>query len=130
MLFVPVHYQRIIHRDIKPANLLLSESGRVQIADLGVCNEFRGTDAYLSTTVGTPAFTAPEALGEQRAGFSGKVRKNEKIKIIVMVGVLIIIYKKPYLLVYSYKHKCRENCKQSVRSTGSVFLVFEGLVTS
>ncbi|XP_017769403.1 PREDICTED: calcium/calmodulin-dependent protein kinase kinase 1 isoform X2 [Nicrophorus vespilloides] len=67
-----LHYQRIIHRDIKPANLLLSESGRVQIADLGVCNEFDGSDAFLSSTAGTPAFTAPEALGEQRSEFSGK----------------------------------------------------------
>lgn len=68
-----LHYQRIIHRDIKPANLLLSESGRVQIADLGVCNEFHGSDAFLSGTAGTPAFTAPEALDERRqAGFSGK----------------------------------------------------------
>ncbi|KRT79407.1 protein kinase [Oryctes borbonicus] len=66
-----LHYQRIIHRDIKPANLLLSESGRVQIADLGVCNEFDGTDAFVSSTAGTPAFTAPEAL-EHRDGFSGK----------------------------------------------------------
>ncbi|KAK5638571.1 hypothetical protein RI129_012866 [Pyrocoelia pectoralis] len=68
-----LHYQRIIHRDIKPANLLLSEYGRVQVADLGVCNEFDGSDAYLSTTVGTPAFIPPEALREgQNDGFSGK----------------------------------------------------------
>ncbi|KAK9876094.1 hypothetical protein WA026_011202 [Henosepilachna vigintioctopunctata] len=66
-----LHYQRIIHRDIKPANLLLSNSGHVQIADLGVCNEFDGTDAYLSNSAGTPAFTAPEALGEKRE-YSGK----------------------------------------------------------
>lgn len=69
-----MHYQRIIHRDIKPANLLLTESGRVQVADLGVCNEFDGADAYLSTTVGTPAFIPPEALREGRnSSFSGKV---------------------------------------------------------
>ncbi|KAJ8981950.1 hypothetical protein NQ317_002122 [Molorchus minor] len=68
-----LHYQRIVHRDVKPANLLLSESGVVQIADLGVCNEFNGSDAFLSSTAGTPAFTAPEALDEHRqAGFSGK----------------------------------------------------------
>ncbi|KAK4878358.1 hypothetical protein RN001_010864 [Aquatica leii] len=68
-----LHYQRIIHRDIKPSNLLLTESGRVQIADLGVCNEFDGSDAYLSSTVGTPAFMPPEALREGRTGgFSGK----------------------------------------------------------
>ncbi|XP_034235814.1 calcium/calmodulin-dependent protein kinase kinase 2 isoform X2 [Thrips palmi] len=65
-----LHYQRIIHRDIKPANLLLGEDGRVQIADLGVCNEFLGQDAFLSSTAGTPAFTAPEALNSRQ--FSGK----------------------------------------------------------
>lgn len=67
-----MHYQRIIHRDIKPANLLLSNNGHVQIADLGVCNEFDGTDAFLSNSAGTPAFAAPEALCE-KAEFSGKV---------------------------------------------------------
>lgn len=66
-----LHYQRIIHRDIKPANLLLSNTGHVQIADLGVCNEFDGTDAFLSNSAGTPAFAAPEALCE-KAEFSGK----------------------------------------------------------
>lgn len=66
-----LHYQRIIHRDLKPANLLLSNSGHVQIADLGVCNEFDGADAYLSSSAGTPAFTAPEAL-EDNLEFSGK----------------------------------------------------------
>jgi serine/threonine protein kinase len=77
---VAVHYQRIIHRDIKPSNLLLSEDGRVQIADFGVCNEFHGNDAALSSTAGTPAFMAPEALTNSK--YSGKVRNqslNEQI---------------------------------------------------
>lgn len=65
-----LHYQRIIHRDIKPSNLLLSEDGRVQIADFGVCNEFHGNDAALSSTAGTPAFMAPEALTNSK--YSGK----------------------------------------------------------
>jgi len=42
----------------------------VQIADLGVCNEFSGPDATLSSTAGTPAFTAPEAISD--SNFSGK----------------------------------------------------------
>ncbi|UYV78096.1 CAMKK2 [Cordylochernes scorpioides] len=57
----PVHYQKIIHRDIKPSNLLLTEDGRVQICDFGVCNQFEGSDAVLSDTRGTPAFVPPEA---------------------------------------------------------------------
>lgn len=65
-----LHYQRIIHRDIKPSNLLLSDTGQVKIADFGVCNEFDGNDAFLSSTAGTPAFIAPEALSNNK--FSGK----------------------------------------------------------
>ncbi|MFH4974286.1 hypothetical protein AB6A40_000995 [Gnathostoma spinigerum] len=57
-----LHYQKIVHRDIKPSNLLLSDSGRVKIADFGVSCEFEGLDAFLTGTAGTPAFMAPEAL--------------------------------------------------------------------
>lgn len=69
-----VHYQRIVHRDIKPSNLLVGEDGHIKIADFGVSNQFEGTDALLTSTVGTPAFLAPEALSENRINFSGKVR--------------------------------------------------------
>ncbi|XP_036339040.1 calcium/calmodulin-dependent protein kinase kinase 2-like [Rhagoletis pomonella] len=65
-----LHYQHIIHGDLKPENLLITESGHVKIADLGVCNEFFGEDAKISsgTTAGTPAFRAPESLrlGQER----------------------------------------------------------------
>lgn len=68
-----MHYQKIIHRDIKPSNLLVGEGGHIKIADFGVSNQFEGTDALLTSTVGTPAFLAPEALSETRKNFSGKV---------------------------------------------------------
>lgn len=71
-LFKIVHYQRIIHGDLKPANLLLAEDGRVKVADLGVCNEFLDDDASMNneSTIGTPAFRAPETL------IDGKVSEN------------------------------------------------------
>lgn len=72
-----VHYQKIIHRDVKPSNLLVAEDGHIKIADFGVSNQFEGADALLSSTVGTPAFLAPEALTETRENFSGKVREPE-----------------------------------------------------
>ncbi|MGH0151427.1 UNVERIFIED_CONTAM: hypothetical protein FKN15_020151 [Acipenser sinensis] len=67
-----LHYQKIIHRDIKPSNLLVGEDGHIKIADFGVSNQFEGTDALLTSTVGTPAFLAPETLSETRKNFSGK----------------------------------------------------------
>uniref|UniRef100_A0A3B3CU26 Calcium/calmodulin-dependent protein kinase kinase 2-like n=1 Tax=Oryzias melastigma TaxID=30732 RepID=A0A3B3CU26_ORYME len=67
-----LHYQKIIHRDVKPSNLLVGEDGHIKIADFGVSNQFEGADALLTSTVGTPAFLAPEALSETRKNFSGK----------------------------------------------------------
>uniref|UniRef100_A0A3Q2QJ45 calcium/calmodulin-dependent protein kinase n=1 Tax=Fundulus heteroclitus TaxID=8078 RepID=A0A3Q2QJ45_FUNHE len=67
-----LHYQRIIHRDIKPSNLLVGEDGHIKMADFGVSNQFEGADALLTSTVGTPAFLAPETLSETRKNFSGK----------------------------------------------------------
>lgn len=51
----------------------MGEDGHIKIADFGVSNEFKGSDALLSNTVGTPAFMAPESLSETRKIFSGKV---------------------------------------------------------
>lgn len=69
-----MHYQRIIHGDIKPGNLLLGECGHVKIADLGVCNEFLGEDAFLhnGSVAGTPAFRAPETLIIGNHSYNGK----------------------------------------------------------
>ena len=51
-----------------------ADPGVFQIADFGVSNEFTGADAVLTSTAGTPAFMAPEALKEEKEEFSGKVR--------------------------------------------------------
>lgn len=71
--FSAVHFQKIVHRDIKPSNLLLGDDGHVKIADFGVSNQFEGNDAQLSSTAGTPAFMAPEAISDSGQSFSGKV---------------------------------------------------------
>ena len=89
-LFFLVHYQKIIHRDLKPSNLLKGDSGGVKIADLGVSNEFDGTDALLTNTAGTPAFTPPESISHKPGDepYSGKV---------IRINVFIFFFNSSYL---------------------------------
>jgi eukaryotic-like serine/threonine-protein kinase len=61
-----LHEQNVIHRDLKPDNILLSESGQIRLADLGLAAELDAS-GYAQGNVGTLQYMAPETGLEGRS---------------------------------------------------------------
>lgn len=57
-----LHARKFLHRDLKPQNVLLTQSGRVLLADFGVAGHLEHTEDFRRSIVGTPAFMSPEML--------------------------------------------------------------------
>lgn len=61
------HEAGVIHRDVKPENILFSRTG-FKIADFGIARIPDSTITRANTVLGTPAYTAPEALSKGEFG--------------------------------------------------------------
>ena len=65
-----IHSQGIVHRDLKPENLLINKTGNLKIIDFGLSNYYCKDGKLLSTSCGSPSYTAPEIiLGNKYDGF-------------------------------------------------------------
>ena len=59
------HAQDLIHRDVKPKNLMLTKSGEVKLADMGLAREmgdYATAAAEAGRAYGTPYYISPEQI--------------------------------------------------------------------
>ncbi|CAH8558260.1 unnamed protein product [Heterobilharzia americana] len=67
-----LHSEKIIHRDVNPSNILITNDDHLKITDFSMSVEFTGEDIYLSGTLGTPEYLAPECVNGSSEAYKGK----------------------------------------------------------
>lgn len=55
----------IVYRDFKPSNLMIENTGRIRIIDLGIAQEYQGSGAEVDIAVLTRGYAAPEQYNKR-----------------------------------------------------------------
>jgi len=94
------HSQGIVHRDVKPSNVMLRPDGSLRLMDFGIAKAatletMTGTD----TTLGTPAYMAPEQVDSHEATVQSDVYALGVVLFEMLAGRLPFEEADPYRML-------------------------------
>ncbi|OHS98627.1 Serine/threonine-protein kinase STK11 [Tritrichomonas foetus] len=68
-----LHGEGIVHHDVKPSNMMLFSKGLAKLADFGIGHSFTSAEEV----IGTPAYQAPELLGDDSSDYEDDPAKED-----------------------------------------------------
>src|ERR687886_788383 len=99
------HAAGIVHRDVKPENVLLTDDGRVKVADFGLARAASAGTTTSGVLMGTAAYLAPELVVRGVADARADVYAVGIMLFEMLTGVLPFTGDVPVQVAYRHVHE-------------------------
>ncbi len=99
------HRADLVHRDIKPENVILTDDGRVKVADFGLARAITGGHTQTGALLGTVAYLAPELVTRGQADTRSDVYAAGIVLFEMLTGRQPFTGEVPMQVAYRHVHE-------------------------